>query len=398
MKATPATVVPGLEAASGQRMPRVLLLIESSRSSGRSLLRGVANYARHHGPWAFSWEPSGLEPIRPRLKSLEADAVILRDVTAFAHILELGVPTAVFGHSKKEVPGLTNVLTDDTVVGQMAARHLLDCGFWNFAYCGVFDKPWAVVRGEVFQQTIKAAGHRVEVYRQLRRRTARDWSEERPHLVEWMKSLPKPVGLFACNDDRSQNVVEVCKLLGLKIPDQVAILGADDDELVCELSDPPLSSVAINFERAGYECAEQLHRLMSGQPLKNNFIVSRPTHIVSRQSTDTLAVADERVARALRFIRKGGREAINVNQVARAAGLSRRVLEKRFRQALGRSVLKEIRRVRVDQIARMLAETNEPVTRIAADLGYDGVEHIARYFRKEKGMPPLTYRKRFGRK
>jgi LacI family transcriptional regulator len=220
-------------------------------------------------------------------------------------------------------------------------------------------------------------------------------------MAKWLKSLPKPLGLMACNDDRGQHVIEACKIAGLRVPDEVGIIGADNDELVCELSDPPMSSVAVNFERAGYESAEVLAQLISGHARKrsrSNQIIVQATHVVARQSTDILSISDLALGKGLRFIRQRGNEALNVADVVLAAGLSRRVLEKRFRKLLGRSVLSEIRRVRVEHICRMLVETNQSVSQIALALGYDGVEHFARYFRAEVQMTPLAYRKRFGQK
>jgi LacI family transcriptional regulator len=178
----------------------------------------------------------------------------------------------------------------------------------------------------------------------------------------------------------------------------VAVIGADNDELLCELSDPPMSSVAINFERAGYESAELLARLMAGRRAVSRAIVVRPTHVIARQSTNILAIEDAHVAKSLRFIRLHGREAIQVGDVVAASGLSRRVLEKRFRKLLGRSVLSEIRRVRVAHICRLLAETNLSVSQIADSLGYTSIEHIARYFRSEMNSSPLTYRRQHGQK
>ncbi len=146
-------------------VPKVILLIESSRASGRSLLRGVARYARLHGPWSFHWEPGGLEKAWPRLKSLDADGIIPRDVEKTREALRLGLPAVVIGHSKREVPGLANVITDSAAVGHMAAQHLLDRGFRHFAYCGFDDKPWSLERGESFQRRVTQAGVETRFYR-----------------------------------------------------------------------------------------------------------------------------------------------------------------------------------------------------------------------------------------
>ena len=381
---------------ANRRVPRVILEIESSRASGRSLLRGIADYARHRGPWSFYWEPGGLEKSWPRLKTLNADGIILRDVERVQEVIACGVPAVVIGHSKKEVTGLVNVISDSAAIGQMAAEHLLHVQLRQFAFCGFDDKPWSRLRGQSFSARIREAGYGTHFYRLPRFRVAVSWHSERLYMAEWLKSLPKPIGVMACNDDRGQNVIEASKVAGLRVPDEVAIIGADNDELVCELSDPPMSSVAINFERAGYESAQVLDRLMRGQAAANNTILVPAMHVSTRQSTDLLLVSDPQLAKALRFIREHARQAVGVAAVAAAAGLSRRVLEKRFRTLLARSVLSELRRVRIEQICRLLVETNQPISQIALALGYENVEHIARYFRRERKMTPLAFRKQYG--
>ena len=376
---------------------KVVLLIESSRSSGRRLLRGISDYARHHGHWAFYWEPAGLEKGWPQLKTLDADGIILRDVEGVEEVIKCGLPAIIVGHSQREIPGMANVITDSVAIGEMGAEHLLNSGFRQFAYCGFEDKPWSEIRGQSYQRRLAQAGRQTLFYQAPTPPTEQMWQEERIRMAAWLRSLPKPIGLMACNDDCGQHVIEACKITGLHVPDDVAIIGADNDELLCELSDPPMSSVAINFERAGYEGAQVLDSLMRGRRLKEEKIIVPATHVVARQSTDVLFVDDPQVAKALRFIRDHPKAAISVADVARTAGLSRRVLEMRFRRLLGRSVLSEIRRVRVEQICRMLVESNQSVAQIAEALGYTGAEHIARYFRKETRMTPLAYRKKVGR-
>jgi LacI family transcriptional regulator len=187
--------------------------------------------------------------------------------------------------------------------------------------------------------------------------------------------------------------MEACKLAGLTVPDLVGVVGADNDEVVCGLTDPPLSSIAINFERAGYAAAHALNQWMLGSQDFERRIVAPATHVMARRSTDFVAAEDANLARALRFIRDQARAGISVNEVARSAGTSRRALEKRFRRLLGRSILQEIRRVRTDHIGRLLVETQLTVGQIADRLGFADTQHIARYFRASKRMTPLSYRK-----
>jgi len=379
------------------RIPKVVLLVESSRASGRAVLRGVANYARYHGPWSFFWEPAGLEKAGPMLKTLGADGVVLRDVDNLSRARRFGIPAVVVGYSREEIPGLINVVTDSVRIGRMAAEHLQQCGFKRFAICSYDKTPWAEQRARSFAETIKAAGH--EVFSYLAPPPARvNWLKERRRMAAWLHSLPKPVGVMTCNDDCGVQVMEACKVAGLAVPDAVGVIGADDDELVCGLADPAMSSVALNFERAGFEAAQALDKLMQQRTDAASQIIVQATHIVARRSTDVVAVEDEPVAKAMRFIRDHARASVAVAEVARAAGLSRRVLERRFRRELNSSILAEIRRVRTDQIARLLVETHLPVSDIAESLGFADPQHFARYFRSGKQLTPLAYRKRFGAK
>jgi LacI family transcriptional regulator len=383
------------------RIPKILLLIESSRASGRSLLRGIANYVHHHGPWSFYWEPGGLEKVWPQLKSRDLDGIIMRDVTKLDEALSFQIPGVVVGHGRTEVSGLVNVVTDSNDIGRMAAEHLLACGFKHFAYCGMQyspleEVPWSELRRQSFARRIQEAGflcHRFPPAQQLE---VGSWRRERGAMARWLRSLPKPLGLMACNDDRARQVVEACKLAQVSVPDSVGIVGVDNDEVVCGLSDPPLSSISVNFERAGYDAAQALDRLMQGLPVDPGRIIAHATHVLVRRSTDFVAVEDIGVAKALRFIRDHIRcRELSVTDVARAAGVSRRVLEKRFRRDLGFSILQEIRRLRTDQIAQLLVGSQLSVGQIADSLGFGDVQHFARYFRAGKHMSPLAYRKNF---
>ena len=382
-----------------EKLRQVILLLESSRGSGRALLRGFADYARHHGAWAFEWEPGGLNEIWPRLNKLDAQAIILRDGKNINKVLALGIPTVVVGHHEEEYPGVAHVLTDSTEAARMAADHLLGCGFKNFGFCGPSAFRWSEARRLSFQEHVARAGHTVHFFDARSEGAQASWGTQHRAMSRWLESLPKPVGIMDCNVDYAQHLVAACKGAGMHIPDQVGIIGVDNDELVCELASPPISSVAINFERAGFESARLLDRWMRQGKIPTPARINAPaTHVVPRLSTDILAVEDPQLMKALRFIRDHARENIRVVDVAKAGGLSRRALENRFRWELGRSILQEIRRIRVDLIARMLVETELPVSHIAEALGYENLQHIARYFRKEKNLSLVAYRKQFGSK
>ncbi len=389
-----------------KKIPTIGLLIESSRESGRALLCGIARWAHHYGPWSFYWEPGGLEKAWPKLKALNVDGIILRDVDKLEEVAELKIPAIVIGHSRAEIPDLVNVVTDSAAIGQVGAEHLLNCGFKHFAYCGYGrDLPlsspmelstWSDLRRRSFEERIREEGFGVDAYTTLPAATA-GWQEERGKTADWLRSLPKPTGLMACNDDCGRQVIEACKLAGLSVPDEIGVLGADNDEVVCGLSDPSMSSVAINFERAGYESALVLHRILRGKRRTSPKIIVSATHVVARRSTDFVAVFDPQVRKALQFVRDHIRENIMVMDISRAAGLSRRALEIKFRREIGCSIHEYVRRLRTDKIVRLLVETDLPVGKIAESLGFSDIQHFARYFRTNKEISPLAYRRAYGK-
>ncbi|MBI1390538.1 MAG: helix-turn-helix domain-containing protein [bacterium] len=379
-------------------MRTVVLPIESSRSSGRQLLRGVARYSRLHGPWRFYWEPGGLDEIVPRLKELKADGIITRDSSRLPNLLQFGIPTVIIEHHFERNPEQTVIYTDSTTIGEMAADHLASCGFRHFAFCGYSDKPWSIARRHSFVARLNQQALFTNVFESPTAIDHFSSAGEQQRLASWLKTLPKPVGVMACNDDRGQQVLSAVQLAGLKTPDDVALIGVDNDELICEFSDPPMSSVALNFERGGFEGAALLDRLMNGESPDVTEVIVQPTHPVVRQSTDIMVLEDAAVVDSLRFIRMNAVQNICVSDVVEAGSLSRRALEKRFRDQLNRSILEEIRRARTKQISSLLIETDMSITQIAIELRFQSEEHISRYFKREMKMTPREFRKTYGRK
>jgi LacI family transcriptional regulator len=380
-------------------------MMETSRKYGRSILRGIAKYSRAHGPWIFYrqapfyWGSSSKKATLQRLLKLDIDGIILREQREQEltdSILALGLPVVVSPY-REIFPGLHNILSDDAAIGAMAAKYLLRRGFKQFAYCGFGEMfYWSRERGKGFGERVAQAGFEIHYYEyeQPKSRYPHSWEKEQVILVDWLKKLPKPVALMACNDDRSQHVLEACKIAGLHVPEQVAIIGLGNDDLVCDLASPPLSSIALGGEKGGYEAAATLDKLMRGKQVSSQRIIVPTLYVVTRQSTDILKIDDPYVAQALRFIyRRAGREAIQVNDVLRAVPLSRRTLYERFARVLGRPVHEEIKRVRVDQLARMLVSTNLSISQIASTFGCSDMKNLARYFKQAKGMSPTQYRK-----
>ncbi|MBN2377571.1 MAG: DNA-binding transcriptional regulator [Sedimentisphaerales bacterium] len=383
-------------------LKKVILLIENSTEFGRMLLRGIARYASLHGPWTFYREiPMYFHSGNSKrslewLMELPADGIIAREPQDKT-LYKLGLPMVVMPYIKKRVDGYCNIIGDCMAVGRLGAEHLLDRGFQNFAFCGFHDMYWARERGEGFCQRIKQAGYEVSMFERPRSKTsvirsATAWDKEQALMAAWLMEQPKPLGLMACNDIHSQLVIEACRLADLHVPEDVAIIGVDNDEEICRLSNPQLSSVSLNFEVTGYHTAEQLDELMSGRSESVQDIIYSPVSVITRQSTDILAIEDPEISRALRFIREHACEPIQVTDILEEVGASRRGLYQKFKRVLGRSVHDEIKRVRTDQIANLLVQTDMSISQIALKMGYKSVDHVSRYFHQAKGISPRKYR------
>lgn len=374
-------------------MKRIILLLETSRAFGRQLIMGIARYSRLNGPWSFYKEPTDLKSSIPHLTNWKPDGIIMRDSLITRELLKLKIPTILAIHDSKYPKDLPVIKTDSFAIAKMASEHLLEKGLKNFAFCGFNNYDWSKERKLYFNQFNNEAGFGTHNYLSPKNVKKYDWENEQQLVTEWIKSLPKPVGIFACNDDRGQHILEVCKMIDLKVPEEVAVIGVDNDPMVCDIGDPPLTSIALNVESAGYESAKLMDDLINDKKVYSKKIIVSPSHIVQRQSTDILAVDDSEVAAAIRYIKKNAREKILIKDVVKKTGISRRTLEKRFRKTIHRSIYNEIRQVRVEWISRLLIETDLSISQITSLFNFTDSEHISRYFKKEKGIGLREFRK-----
>ncbi len=381
-------------------IPKVALLLETSRQYGRQLLRGIARYARQHGPWSLVVSPGHFERELPQMRNWGADAIIARIASpdmAFA-IKKLGVPVVALEASLEKSAclnaslGISEIRPDSAAIARAAAEHLLERGFRRFAYLGLADCLWSYERQAEFKRYLADRGFESVAASTPFNPEKDDWEEERDSLARWLRELPKPIGLMACNDDQAAKVLDACLRAGLTVPDDLAVIGVDNDELLCELSDPPLSSVALDLELAGYDAALLLDEQMSGRSDGVHEVVVKPRWAVARRSTDVIAQDDRVVAAALRFIQDNATRSIQVPDVVEHAGLSRRSLERRFMASVGRTVLQELTRCRLDRAKRLLLETNLPVERVASVAGFSATKCMTRAFRESEGALPHLYR------
>lgn len=370
----------------------VALLIESSNAYARGLLTGIVRHARQlHTPWSIRLVEQGRGAAPPAwLADWHGDGVIARienQVIADA-VLTLNLPV-VDVSAARLVPGVPWVETDDAAIAKLAMEHLLERGFRNVAFCGDGRFNWSKWRAKAFLKRAAASG-----LEQRQCDPAEGGAAEivRDEIANWIPKLPKPLGIMACYDIRAQQILEVCRDLGVAVPDEVAVIGVDNDELLCNLSSPPLSSVIPDPNRAGYEAALLLEHLMSGESMPETPILVPPRGIATRQSSDVLAIEDSDIAGAVRFIRERACHGISVHDVLRGAPLSRRVFERRFRECLGRTPHQEIVRVKIKRAEELLTETDLGLAMIAQRTGFRHAEYLSVAFKRATGRTPGQYR------
>jgi LacI family transcriptional regulator len=374
----------------------VALIVETSLISGREILRGIARYAREHEPWSVYHEPRSLEASVPRwLKVWRGDGIIARLQTEqiATAVIGTGLPAVdVLGMVPSATTPLVHV--DDTAIGQMAADDLLGRGYREFGYCGLRGANWSEKRERAFRAAVVDAGCRCVEYRlSPHSRSESSWEAQQVRLATWVSRLPKPAGVLACYDPVGQRVLEACRRVDAIVPDQVAVLGVDNDQTICDVCDPPLSSIAANHARVGYEAAALLDRMMRRRRRRKRPIYVDPLGVVTRASTDILAVGDEDVAAALRLIHERACGTLRVGDVVEHVMISRSVLKERFRRLLGHSIHDEIVKVRIRAVKRLLAETDLPLSAVAREAGFRHPEYMGVVFRKLVGKTPGQFRK-----
>jgi LacI family transcriptional regulator len=383
-----------------REIPKVALLVETSRGFGRELLHGVARYARLHGPWSFHITPGDFDQAVPKMKQWGGTGIIARipNERVAKAVIEANVPTIALGLSDQQLlpenplSQFSELSSDANEVTRLAAEHFLERQFRHFAYVGLEDRAWSERREKAYAEWLAKSGFKPHIYRQPKNARERGWEHEQAILAKWLRSLPTPLGLFACNDDRGRQVLEACRLAELNVPEDVAVLGVDNDDVFCELSDPPLSSVALNAETAGYRAAELLDGMMQGKVRKTRRIMVEAVGVVTRRSTEIIAVKDADVAMALQFIRREQGMDISVDRVADEVAMSRRSLEKRFRETIGRTILEEIQLVRLERAKRLLLETTFPISKVAETSGFGSTGYFIQFFQKRVGKTPRKYR------
>ncbi len=366
------------------------------------VMAGVAAYMRRVDNWSVYIEENSLaDQSLPDLRTWHGDGIIadFDDPRVAAQVTASKLPSVGFGGGFGWYDPASRIpyfYPNNRAIARLAAEHLLERGFHHFAFCGYpasLLNGWSQERSREFAGRVAEAGFECSAY-SGRHRSTRDWEGFRASLAQWLTSLPKPVGLMGADDKRARQVLEVCRLAGIQVPDEVAVIGVDNDEMLCQLSHPSLSSVESGAWRVGHEAAALLDQLMSGRRPRTQKFFADPEGVVTRQSTDVLAVDDAEVARAVAMIRDNAAVGITAQAVCGALKLSRSTLELRFKQAMGRTLFAEIRRVQLKRVEGLVRESNLTLKQIAAQCGFASVQHMTTLFAARYGSPPAAYRRK----
>jgi LacI family transcriptional regulator len=361
----------------------------------RLMMSGVARFMQEHEPWSIYLKPTFAErSLRRWLEQWNGDGIITtiqeEDRGALDHV---SIPIVdLLGANPDR--GFPVVKTDDHAVGKIGAEHLLERGFRNFGFCEYSGLFWSRARREGFEQRVQASGFSCQTYGSspLGQGGPEMWEAHQLALMKWIESLAKPAGVMTTSDMLGQQLLEACQRMRVEIPDAVAVVGVDNDEPICRISYPPLTSVIIDDQQRGYEAAALLSRLMSGEAKPRAPILIEPIGVAARASSDVFAIEDDLLVRALRHLRDAAFSPVGVDQIASDLQVSRSLLERKFRRLLGRSVNDEIVRLRINRAIELLRETQLDLKVIASRCGYSSQAYMTTVFKQHLGRTPGSYR------
>jgi LacI family transcriptional regulator len=375
----------------------VALIVETSSVYGRDLLSGIVRFMRMHGEWSVFLEQRDLWKQPPSwLNEWRGDGIISRATTP--KLLEAIARTGVLLVEVTDRRGdseLPQIRSDDAAIGRMGAEHLIERGFERFGFCGFKGEAWSRRREEAFVDSVNATS-RSECSRfnsAWHGSSARAWEAEQKSIVAWLQEFEPPFAVMACNDIRGQHVIDACSKLDLAVPEQVAVVGVDNDELLCRICSPPLSSVIPNAEVVGFRAAETLDRLMNAEMVRERTQLIEPLGVATRQSTDVVAIDDRDIAAALHYIREHACRGLSVAEVVQNNPVSRSTLERQVRKYFGRTPQEEIRHVQIKRVREMLLTTDVSAERIATLCGFEHPEYLFVVFKRITGMTTSEFRK-----
>ena len=379
--------------------PRIALLVATWNEYGRGIIEGVWKYAQQHGPWLLEMQPS--EPDErtdmPRGWSGEGVIAAIHTRRLAAKLRGFAVPVVNVSGSRREGIDFPRVTSDARAVVRMAVDHLRDKGLGHIAFCGEPERAFIDFWTAAYREVMREHGSEAVVYEPSARLSRRAGLEARQsNRRRWIESLPKPVGIVGWSTALCRHLAMACAESSIRVPEEVAIISLETEDLLGMVVHPPLSGVDIPVQQIGYQAAAQLDRLLQAKGPASDEIVLKPLGVTCRQSTDLVACDDPQVRQALRYIRDHATDGINVSDVLKKVPMARRSLERRIRQVTGRSPAEEIRRAKIERVRLLLDETNLSIPEIAESCGFNYVEHMIPVFKKYHGCTPSRYRKNAG--
>ncbi len=385
-------------AKTSRACPRVAVCVDKTSTYGRGVLRGIAEYVEVHGPWSLSLDhhASG-HYTGDWLRHWAGDGILAYvDTPRLAEQLRRsGIPAVELFGTRLDLE-LPQVANDEVAFGRLAAEHLLQRRFQHFGFSGYRQAQWSDRRLSGFRERLAEAGFfTASLLSSQVSGSLADWERAQEEIVRWLEPLPKPLGVMACSDRHALRVLDACRRAGFAVPEEVAVLGVDNDEETCRLADPPLTSVIDQAPRIGYEAARWLDLLMQGRPLEEpgRRLLVPPAGVATRRSTETTAISDPLVARAARQIRERACDGLTVPELLRELRISRSSFYDRFHEELGRSPHQEILRVKLDRVRQLLTQTTQSLEQIATTAGFKHAEYLQVAFKREVGMTPGKYRR-----
>ncbi|MDC0935716.1 helix-turn-helix domain-containing protein [Pirellulales bacterium] len=375
--------------------PQVAVLVDTSTGWGRRLIGGVQKYAAKHGPWHLWVEPRGRSEAMRLPTGWNGDGVIARVSTPRLADQLQACRQPVINISSISLDGcqLPRVTTNYASVAKLAFEYFCDRGYRQFAYLGPLKDDHVRRHAAEFRKETRRVSGDFFLFDHLHESmTRRNWLKRRRDLHDWIAGLPKPIGIFSWATTAGAQLLDVCRYGRIVVPDDVAVLAGDDDDLMCNTTVPPMSAVITASEQIGYQAANRLDRLMAGHPDFNEDELIDPLAVASRQSTEALAIDDLDLLRAVRYLRQHATGVVRVSEVAASVPMTRRSLERRFHDVLGRSPLEEIQRLKLERCRELLVTTGMSIANIATASGFGTPEYMTTLFRKRFNTTPLRYR------
>lgn len=380
-------------------MKKVLLLIDYSTEFSRRLLKGLIDYTKENGEWTFYRMPMyyktllGETGIYNWTKQWKANAIIAQwELGKFDIFKDLKIP--VFLQNYKEKNDCFSYITGDyTGTGRLAARFFIQRGYKNFAFCGHKGFRWSIERAEGYQREIEKSGGNY-YYFESEGINEIQWSKSHVELKKWLHLLPKPIALFACDDNFAIQISEICKMNKISIPQEISLLGVDNDELICNLSEPTISSIVLNIEKGGYEIGRRIDQVILNNKNESFNISIDPLYLELRNSTEKYSITNKYIREVINYIENNFRNDCNTKSLTDLVPLSRRSLETKFKEEIGTSVYQFILDRRIEYFANLLISTDKDVCEIAIEAGFNTCKNASRFFKKAKGCTPLEFRKK----